>query len=79
LDWRYFVTQDPQRLFDQAFGCKHPSRNLILAAFPGSLRLEPELLDDGPPFLGVGLDQCAERLRRLLLARENFSVFSVMG
>ena len=44
------------------------------------LRFDPKFLDDRPPFFGVGLDQRAERFRRLLLARENFSIFnSVMG
>jgi hypothetical protein len=36
-----------------------------------SLCLNPGLLDDRPPFLGIGFHKRAERLRRLLLAREN--------
>src|SRR5215467_3969019 len=34
-------------------------------------RLDPQLLDDQPPFLGVGLHERAERLWRLPLARKN--------
>jgi len=41
------VAFDPKRLFKQAFGCKHASRNL------GSLRFDPGGLHDRPPFLGV--------------------------
>ena len=36
-----------------------------------SLCLDPKLPDERPPFLDLGLLHCAERLRRLLLAREN--------
>src|SRR5215467_94264 len=36
-----------------------------------SFRVDPELLDDRPPFLGIGLHQSAERLRGLPLARKN--------
>ena len=36
-----------------------------------SLRLDSQLLDDRPPFLGIGLLQSAKRLRRLLFAWEN--------
>jgi hypothetical protein len=35
------------------------------------LHTNPVELDQRPPFLDLGLLQCAERLRRLLLAREN--------
>jgi hypothetical protein len=38
-----------------------------------SLRVDPQLLDDRPPFLGIGFHERAERLRHLLFARENFS------
>jgi len=38
---------------------------------PASFGLDPELLDERPPFLDLGLLQCAERLWRLSLAREN--------
>ena len=34
-------------------------------------RLDPELLDERPPFLGIGFHKRAERLRCLWLAREN--------
>ena len=37
----------------------------------GIFRLEPGLLDDRPPFFGIGFNNRAESLRRLLLAREN--------
>src|SRR3974390_1605812 len=37
----------------------------------GSLGLDPQLLDDRPPSLGVGLHKRAECLRGLSLAREN--------
>jgi len=37
----------------------------------GSLRLDAGRLHDRPPFLGIGFHQRAERLRRLLLPREN--------
>src|SRR5262249_17167992 len=43
-------------------------QNIVLDA---SFRLDPKLLDERPPFLDLGLLECAERLRRLLLAREN--------
>jgi hypothetical protein len=43
-----------------------------LHARVSSLRLEPELLDKGPPFIGIGLLQSAERVWGLFLARENF-------
>jgi len=36
-----------------------------------SFRLDAKLLDERPPFLDLGLLECAERLRRLLLAQEN--------
>jgi hypothetical protein len=36
----------------------------------GSLRFDPKLLDDGPPFCSVGLHHRAEHLWRLLFARE---------
>src|SRR5580658_2189873 len=36
-----------------------------------SLRANPELLDEGPPFPGGGLYKRTERLRRLLLAWGN--------
>ena len=37
----------------------------------GSLRLDPELLDDRQPFLGIGLHHRAERLRRLPFTGKN--------
>jgi hypothetical protein len=37
----------------------------------GSLRLDPELLDERQPFLGVGFHKCVERLRCLSFPREN--------
>jgi hypothetical protein len=37
----------------------------------GSFRLKQELLDERPPFFGIGLHQGAERLWRLSLAREH--------
>jgi hypothetical protein len=41
--------------------------------FPAtSFRLDPELLDDPPPFLGIGLHQRAERLRCLSFAWKDF-------
>src|SRR5262245_39364410 len=36
-----------------------------------SFHPDPELLDDRPPFLGVGLNARAESLRRLLVPRKN--------
>jgi len=36
----------------------------------GSLRFDPKLLDDGPPFCSVGLHDRIEHLRRLSFARE---------
>src|SRR5271168_3442861 len=36
-----------------------------------SFRLDPQLLDDRPPFLGIGLLQGGEHLRRLSLSRKN--------
>ena len=36
-----------------------------------SFALDVRRLDDGPPLFDLGLVVCAERLRRLLLAREN--------
>src|SRR5258708_39405836 len=36
-----------------------------------SFRPDPQLLDERPPFLGIGLHQRAERLRCLPLARDN--------
>src|SRR5271154_5347608 len=36
-------------------------------------RLNPQLLDDRPPFLGIGLHQRAERLRCLLAGRKNLA------
>ena len=38
----------------------------------GSFRLDPKLLDDRPPSLGISLLQGFERLRRLSVARDNF-------
>src|SRR6266481_3352079 len=38
----------------------------------GSLRLDPQFLDDRPPPLGIGLHKRAECLRCLSLARKNF-------
>src|SRR5262249_7684053 len=35
----------------------------------GSLRLDPKLLDDRPPFLGIGFPKGIERFRALALAR----------
>ena len=42
---------------------------LALAQFD-SLRLDPKLLDDWPPFLRIGLLQSGEGFRRLLFAGE---------
>ena len=39
--------------------------------FIASFRIDSRSLDDGPPFLDLGLLQGAERLRALLLARRN--------
>jgi hypothetical protein len=59
---------------------RRPAAQNITSPFTGSrtfsagsssFRLDPKLLDDRPPILGVGLYQCAESLRRLLLTREN--------
>ena len=36
-----------------------------------SFRLDPELLNERPPFLGIGLHQRPERLWRLSLVRKN--------
>src|ERR1700730_1278507 len=41
------------------------------AATDRLFRLEPQLLDDRPPFRGVGLLHGGERRRRLLLARKD--------
>ena len=38
---------------------------------PFSFGLDPQLLDERPPFLGIGLHQRAERFRRLLFAGKN--------
>ena len=37
-----------------------------------SFRPDPQLLDDRPPFFRISFHERAERLRRLLFARENF-------
>src|SRR5271169_4901562 len=38
---------------------------------PCSFRLDPELLDDRPPFFGISLYQRPKRLLRLFFARKN--------
>jgi hypothetical protein len=44
---------------------------LTQARWTPSSRVDPELLDDRPPFLGISLHQRAKHLRRLPLARDN--------
>jgi hypothetical protein len=64
---------DPQPSFAKALGCKSRGDNSWLGVNPsGSFQLNAQLLDDRPPFLCIGLHKCAEYLRCLLLARENY-------
>jgi hypothetical protein len=61
----------------ERWSCARPVYpNLLTRALPertrGSLRFYPELLNERPPFFGIGLHKRAKRLRCLSLARENF-------
>jgi hypothetical protein len=67
------VEDDPLQTHDQKSSCKRQGCNsLALASLFGSLRLNPELLDEWPPFLGISLHHRAKHLRRLAITWKNF-------
>lgn len=61
---------NPKRLFNQAFGCKHPSRNLVLVTSVYSALILSSLMK-GYHFSALVLHKRAERLGCLLLRWEN--------
>ena len=54
-----------------SFEARSAPRSYPTTAVAGLFRLDPQRLDDRPPFLRISLYKRAERLRCLLLAREN--------
>jgi hypothetical protein len=69
----------PRRIGERTSACRRQvcrapgaaARPLTQTGPSRSLRLEPKLLDERPPFLGIGFAEGTQRLRGLAFARIN--------
>src|SRR5262249_46975867 len=68
----FYVGRTDLTLNSRPAKAKNGSAATARSAKQLSLPFDVRGLDDRPPFLGIGLLQCVERLRCLLLARKNF-------